>query len=71
MLEVRTTLEQRTARFDFCDGTSRVVAYFDPKDRNKTTVTVQHELLPSAAAVEEMRGMWKEHLKRLAEVLQP
>jgi len=70
-LKVRTTLRDRTARFDFRDGTSRVVAYFDPKDRSKTTVTVQHELLPSAAAVEEMRGMWKENLKRLEEVLQP
>jgi uncharacterized protein YndB with AHSA1/START domain len=71
MLEVRTTLKDRSARFDFRDGTSRLVAYFDPKDRSKTTVTVQHELLPSAAAVEEMRGMWKEHLKRLSKVLQP
>lgn len=71
MLRVRTTLKDRSARLDFRDGTSRVVAYFDPKERSKTTVTVQHELLPSAAAVEEMRSMWKEHLKRLAEVLQP
>jgi uncharacterized protein YndB with AHSA1/START domain len=71
MLKVRTTRKDLSARFDFGDGTSRVVAYFDPKDRRKTTVTVMHELLPSASSVEEMRGMWKEHLKRLADVLQP
>jgi uncharacterized protein YndB with AHSA1/START domain len=70
MLKVRTTLRNRSARFDYRDGTSRVVAYFDPKDRSKTTVTVQHEKLPDAGAVEEMRAMWKEHLKRLAAVLQ-
>jgi hypothetical protein len=70
-LKVRTTLRERSARFDFRDGTSRVVAYFDPKDRSKTTVTIQHELLSSGAAVEEMRDMWKEHLKRLSEVIQP
>jgi hypothetical protein len=69
MLKVRTTIKDRTARFDFRDGTSRVVAFFDPKDRSKTTVTVQHERLPDARAVEEMRAMWKEHLKRLAKVL--
>ena len=69
MLKVRTTLKDRSIRFDFRDGTSRVVAYFDPKDRNKTTVTVQHERLPDARAVEEMRGIWQEHLKRLAKVL--
>jgi hypothetical protein len=68
-LKVRTTLKNRSIRFDFGDGTSRVVAYFEPKDRRKTTVTVQHERLPDARAVEEKRGMWKEHLKRLGEVL--
>ena len=71
MLKVRTTLRNRSVRFEFSDGTSRVVVYFDPKDRSKTTVTVQHEKLPDARAVEEMRAMWKEHLKRLATVLQP
>jgi hypothetical protein len=69
MLKVRTTFKGRSVRFDFRDGTSRVVASFDPKDRNKTTVTVQHERLPDARAVEEMRGLWKEHLNRLAKVL--
>jgi hypothetical protein len=69
MLRVRSTRKDLSVRFDFRDGTSRVVAYFDPKDRNKTTVTVQHERLPDARSVEEMRGMWKEHLKRLAKML--
>jgi len=69
-LKVRTTLKNRSIRFDFRDGTSRVVAYFDPKDRTKTTVTVQHEKLPDAGAVEDMRAMWKERLARLADLLQ-
>ena len=68
-LKVRKTLKNRSVRFDFRDGTSRVVVSFDPKGRSKTTVAVQHERLPDARAVEEMRGMWKDHLKRLAEVL--
>jgi hypothetical protein len=69
-LKVRTTLKDTSIRFDFRDGTSRVVAYFDPKDRTKTTVTVQHEKLPDAGAVEDMRAMWKERLARLADLLQ-
>jgi uncharacterized protein YndB with AHSA1/START domain len=69
-LKVRTTLKDRSIRFDFRDGASRVVAYFDPKDRTKTTVTVQHEKLPDAGAVEDMRAMWKERLARLADLLQ-
>lgn len=69
MLKVRSTRKDLSVRFDFRDGTSRVVAYFDPKDRSKTTVTVQHEKLSDAGAVEEMRGMWREHLNRLAKLL--
>lgn len=69
MLKVRTVNKDRSVRFDFRDGTSRVVASFDPKDRSKTTVTIQHERLPGADAVEEMRALWKEQLKRLATVL--
>ena len=70
MLKIRTSQKNKTARFDFRDGTSRVVAFFDPKDRAKTTVTVQHEKLPDAGAVEETRSMWKERLAGLAQVLQ-
>jgi hypothetical protein len=68
-LKVRTTLKNRSVRFDFRDGTSRVVAYFEPKERNKTTVTVQHERLPDAGAVEDMRAVWKERLGTLADML--
>jgi hypothetical protein len=68
-LKVRKTNADRSVRFDFRDGTSRVVVSFDPKDLHKTTVTIQHERLPDPRAVEEMRGMWKEHLTRLAEVM--
>ena len=69
MLKVRTAHKDRSVRFDFRDGTSRVVASFDSKGRSKTTVTIQHERLPDAGAVEEMRALWKELLDRLATVL--
>ena len=68
-LKVRTTLKNKSARFDFEDGTSRVVAWFDPKERSKTTVTVQHEKLSSSRDVEEMRAFWKKHLAELADHL--
>jgi hypothetical protein len=69
MLRVRTTQKNKTARFEFRDGKSRAVAFFDRKDRNKTTVTVQHEKLADATAVEEMRAFWKERLARLADTI--
>jgi hypothetical protein len=68
-LKVRTTQKVKTARFDYEDGSSRVIVYFDAKERAKTTVTVEHERLPDAAAVEKMRAFWKERLAHLAEVL--
>jgi uncharacterized protein DUF4287 len=69
-LKVRTTQKNKTARFDYEDGSSRVIAYFVPKGRAKTTVTVEHERLPDAAAVEMMRAVWKGRLAELAKSLQ-
>jgi uncharacterized protein YndB with AHSA1/START domain len=69
-LRIRTTQKGKTARFDYEGGSSRVIAYFDAKDRVKTVVTVEHERLPDAAAVKEMRAMWKDRLSELARVIQ-
>jgi uncharacterized protein YndB with AHSA1/START domain len=69
-LKVRTTQKAKTARFDYENGSSRVNAYFDAKERAKTTVTVDHERLPDAAAVEEMRAFWKDRLSELARMIQ-
>jgi uncharacterized protein YndB with AHSA1/START domain len=68
-LKVRTTRPEKSARFDFRDGPSRVEAYFTDKGASKSTVTVMHVLLPDREAVEEMRAFWKERLARLAEAM--
>jgi hypothetical protein len=68
-LRVRTTRKNTSARFDHGDGTSRVNAYFDSKARTKTTVTVEHQHLPDAGAVEEMRALWRERLARLGDAV--
>jgi hypothetical protein len=58
-----------TARFDFRDGSSRVVAGFEAKGESKSTVSIQHERLPNREAVEELRAFWRERLARLASSL--
>jgi hypothetical protein len=68
-LKLRTGRPGTSARYDFRDGTSRVMAYFESKGRGKSTLSIQHEKLPSAEAVEEMRSFWKERLGRLGEIL--
>jgi hypothetical protein len=70
-LKVRTTQKNKTARFDYESGPTRVIAFFEPKGRAKTTVTVEHERLPEAAWVEKMRALWKERLAELAKSLEP
>jgi hypothetical protein len=68
-LRTRTTRKNRSARFDHAEGGTRVIAYFESKGRAKTTVTVEHERLPDAASVEEMRALWKARLADLGGVL--
>jgi hypothetical protein len=70
-LKLRTGRPGTSARYDFRDGTSRVLASFESKGRGKSTAHIQHEKLPSAEAVEEMRAFWKERLERLSESLTP
>lgn len=68
-LKARTSQKHKSARFDFRDGSSRVHVYFDPKERSKTTVTVSHERLADAGAVEDMRALWKARLADLGKLL--
>jgi hypothetical protein len=68
-LRTRTTLPGKTARFDFRDGATRVHVYFVSKGRAKATVHIQHERLPDARAVEDMRAFWKERLTELGRLL--
>jgi len=65
-LRKRTSRPPKTARFDFRDGTSRVVVGFEAKGDSKSMVAIQHERLPDRASVEELRAFWKERLARLA-----
>lgn len=68
-LRMRTTRQPSTARFDFRDGTSRVIFGFTPKGETKSSVALIHERLPDADAVERMRAFWKERLDRLADAV--
>jgi len=70
-MKVRTKQKNKTARFDYEGGPTRVIAYFEPKGRAKTTVTVEHQRLPEAAWVEKMRAVWKHRFAEIAKSLQP
>ena len=70
-LRLRTATASTSARFDFGDGSSRVAVFVTAKGPEKSTVSIQHERLPDADAVQRMRAFWNERLAALARMLQP
>ncbi len=64
-MSLRTSQPNRSARFDWEDGSTRVLFGFEDKGPSKSMVAIQHERLPDADEAEIAKAMWK---KRLAEL---
>lgn len=64
-LRVRTATAPRSARFDWGDGPTRVIAWFETKGDGRSTVALEHERLPDADEAERMKGFWRERLGHL------
>ena len=56
----------RSATFDVPSDGTRVAVAIDPRADGRSTVTITHEGLAGATAVEAQRAAWKERLARLA-----
>jgi hypothetical protein len=69
-LSERTATRPRSARFDWGDGTSRVMVVFDAKGEQKSTVALQHVRLPDGDAAERMKAYWRERVSALKEELE-
>jgi hypothetical protein len=69
-LRERTTIEPRSARFDWGDGPSRIHVSFAAKGEAKTTAALTHERLPDSAEAERMKAYWRERVAGLKEVLE-
>lgn len=67
-LRLRTSKPNRSARFDWQDGSSRVSAYFTDKGE-KSAVKVQHGKLLTADEAEAMKLYWHERLTELQHAL--
>jgi hypothetical protein len=61
-LRARTSTSPKSARFDWEDGSTRVVVGFDAKGDAKSQVALQHERIPAAEAAEEMKAFWRGRL---------
>ena len=69
-LRERTTIEPRSARFDYGDGGSRVHVALTAKGEEKTTAALTHERLPDGKEAERMKAFWRERVAGLKEVLE-
>ena len=69
-LRERTTIEPRSARFDWGDGPSRIHVSLTAKGEAKTTAALTHERLPDSAEAERMKAFWRERVAGLKEVLE-
>jgi hypothetical protein len=68
-LSERTSRPGRTARFDWEDGSTRVIVGFEAKGEHKSLVALSHERLPDAETAERMKGHWGERLGDLKTLL--
>jgi hypothetical protein len=69
-LRERTSTRPRSARYDWGDGTTRVIFGFEAKGADKSLVSLVHERLPDAGEAERMKGYWRERLAALKSELE-
>ena len=69
-MRVRTATAHRSARYDWEDGSTRVIVGFEDAGEAKSRVALSHERLPDADTAEEMKAWWRERLVALKSQLE-
>jgi hypothetical protein len=69
-LRERTTIEPRSARFDWGDDGSRLHVALTARGEAKSTAALTHERLADGAEAERMKAFWRERVAGLKEVLE-
>jgi Domain of unknown function (DUF4287) len=69
-LRTRTATAPKSARYDWEDGSTRVIVGFDDLGESKSRVSLSHERLPDAETADEMKAWWRERLARLKSKLE-
>jgi hypothetical protein len=69
-LSERTATRPKSARFDWGEGSSRVMVVFDAKGEEKSTMALQHVRLPDAGEADRMKAYWRERVDTLKEELE-
>jgi hypothetical protein len=69
-LRERTATRPKSARYDWGDGSTRVIVGFEAKEKAKSTVAIEHERLANAGEAERMKTYWRERVAALKEELE-
>ena len=69
-MSLRTSVRNKTARFDWEDGASRILVTFDAKQPMKASAHVSHERLPNDAVAEVAKTQWKKRVSALKAFLE-
>jgi hypothetical protein len=69
-LRERTATPHKGARFDWGEGSTRVVIGFEVANAGKSRVALQHERLPDAETAATMKAFWRERLSGLKALLE-
>jgi hypothetical protein len=64
-MRTRTATKPRSARYDWEDGTTRLIVGFEAKGEAKSLVALSHERLPDSETAGEMKTWWRERLAEL------
>jgi uncharacterized protein YndB with AHSA1/START domain len=70
VLRERTATPHRTARFDWGEGSTRVIVGFETKAAGKSVVALSHERLPDSQTAATMKAFWRERLSGLKALLE-
>ncbi len=64
-LSERTSTRPKGARYDWGDGSTRVIVAFDSKGEAKSSIHIEHAKLPNADEMERMKEYWRPALAQL------
>jgi len=69
-MTLRTSVANKTARFDWGDGATRILVTFDTKAPAKSSAHVSHERLPDETVAEVAKAQWKKRVAALKAFLE-
>lgn len=69
-LHLRTATAPVSARYDWGDGSTRLIVGFESLGRDKSRVALEHEKLPDGEVAERMKSWWRERVVDLKDLLE-